>query len=98
MPRYAANTNVSTAQSQEQIRNTLRRYGADGFGVIERRDHAAVMFEINNFTMQMTVPLPPIEEFQTSDGRCVKDHLLPQLTEQAASGKLPRHLALPEPK
>lgn len=69
MPRYAANTSVSTERSQEQIKSTLRRYGADGFGVIEESGRAAVMFRISGLTARIDVPLPNRQDvaFTTSD-------------------------------
>ena len=58
MAKFAANTTVNVSQSQEQIKSTLRRYGADAFGVMERKDRAFVFFEVNRFSVQMVVPLP----------------------------------------
>ncbi len=35
MPSYASSTTVSPEKSQADIRDTLRRYGADGFAAAE---------------------------------------------------------------
>jgi hypothetical protein len=49
---------VGVERSQEQIKSTLRRYGADGFGVMEQRDQAAVMFQFKRLTIRIAIELP----------------------------------------
>ena len=69
MGRYAVQTGVSVERSQEQIKNTLRRYGADGFGLMERRGEGAVMFEFEGLSVRLAVPLPSVDEFcETATG------------------------------
>lgn len=55
---YAQNTSVSIERSQEHIKETLRRYEADRFGIMEERDQALVEFTVRGLTVQMTVPMP----------------------------------------
>ena len=72
MGRYATGTKVSDVQSQADIRRTLMRYGADAFGVYEKRGCASVGFEIKNLTVRIDVSLPSRddEEFtKTETGR-----------------------------
>jgi hypothetical protein len=54
---YAQNTNVSVERSQIQIKETLRRYGADRFGVMEDDSSAVVMFQVQGITVRIDVPL-----------------------------------------
>lgn len=58
MAKFATNTTVSVEKSISEIKSILRRYDADGFGTVERKDHAAVMFEIKGLTIQIVVPMP----------------------------------------
>ena len=58
MTTFARNTEVSSERSQEQIKWTLRRYGCDGFGVMENANAATVMFSISAMTIRIDVPLP----------------------------------------
>jgi hypothetical protein len=60
---YASDTRVSPERSQEQIKNTLRRYGCDKFGVLESTDSVMVMFEVRALQIRMEVKLPPRDEF-----------------------------------
>lgn len=55
---YATNTIVSPEKSQAEIQATLRRYGADAFGVMERRGMASVVFEFNRLQIRIDVTLP----------------------------------------
>ena len=67
---YASNTSVSPERSQEEIKRTLRKYGADRFGVMEEKTKAHVMFEFKGLLIQMTVKLPEESEFnKTETGR-----------------------------
>ena len=70
MGNYAGNTSVSPEKSQEEIKRTLRKYGADRFGVMEERTKAHVMFEYSNLSIQLTIELPELSEFEkTETGR-----------------------------
>ena len=70
MGNYAVNTSVSPEKSQEEIKKTLRKYGADRFGVMEEKNKAYVMFEYSNLLIQLTIDLPNKEEFKyTETGR-----------------------------
>jgi len=73
MGQYANNTTVSPEKTQSDIRETLRKYGARKFGVMEEDGKAHVMFEINNLMIQLTVELPDVNDFlKTSAGRSRK--------------------------
>jgi hypothetical protein len=81
---YAQNTSVSVEKSQQEVQNILRKYGADAFGVMERKDIAYLMFEYNGLMIQITVPLPKKEEFiKTDTGRSRKNNQAEQAYEQA---------------
>jgi hypothetical protein len=82
--KFANNTMVSPEKSQNDIRDTLRRYGAKKFGVMEEDDKAHVMFEYNNLMIQITITLPKREEFNKTDtGRERKNSLANEAYNQA---------------
>lgn len=64
---YAKNTTVSPERSQEEIKRTLRNYGADRFGIMEEKSKGHVMFEYNGLLIQMTVDFPDKSEFNKTD-------------------------------
>jgi len=73
MGQYASSTTVSPEKSQGEIRETLRRYGAEGFGIMEKWDKAYVMFEFGGLMIQLTVELPKKDDFEkTGAGRSRK--------------------------
>ena len=73
MGQYANNTTVSPEKTQNDIRDTLRRYGAGRFGIMEEADKAHVMFEYGSLMIQLTIDLPKKEEFElTEAGRSRK--------------------------
>jgi len=57
MGYYANSTNVSPEKTQNDIRDTLRRYGANKFGIMEEDNQAHVMFEYNKLLIQLTILL-----------------------------------------
>lgn len=84
MSKYATNTSVSIEKSQQGVQRILRRYGADAFGVMERKDNAYLMFEYNQLMIQITVPLPNREDFiKTETGRSRRSTQIDQSYEQA---------------
>lgn len=64
---YAKNTTVSPERSQTEIKNTLRRYGADRFGIMEEKNQGHVMFEYKGLLIQMTVKFPDKNDFSKTD-------------------------------
>ena len=81
---YAGNTTVSPEKSQEEIKRTLRKYGADRFGVMEERTKAHVMFEYSNLSIQLTIDLPDREQFEiTETGRTRTDAAIETAHNQA---------------
>jgi len=58
MGHYASDTRVSPERTQDEIRATLRRYGADKFGTLESRQSTAIGFEISGLTIRITVDVP----------------------------------------
>lgn len=64
---YAKNTTVSPEKSQTEIKNTLRKYGADRFGIMEEKNQGHVMFEYNGLLIQMTVIFPNKEDFSKTE-------------------------------
>jgi hypothetical protein len=67
LSKYAYNTTVSPEKSQEEIKRTLRKYGADRFGVMEEKTKAHIMFEYSRLLIQISVDLPDPEEFRYTE-------------------------------
>lgn len=55
---YAKSTRVPVRQSRHEIEAVLAKYGADKFGFSIEPGRAIVMFQNNNRTVRMTLPLP----------------------------------------
>jgi hypothetical protein len=84
MGQYANATSVSPEKSQQDIRETLRRYGATRFGVMEEEKKAYIMFEYNRLQIQLTIGLPSKDEFQrTENGRSRKQSSVTEAYNQA---------------
>jgi hypothetical protein len=80
MSQYAKSTTVSPEKTQSEIRETLRRYGAVRFGVMEEADRAHVMFEYESLMIQLTINLPSLHDFEkTKNG-----HRMAQAASEAA--------------
>lgn len=62
MSVYAKNTNVPVEQTQMEIQNLLKKYGAVQFGMDWERN--AILFKIKNRSVCITVPLPKKEDFR----------------------------------
>lgn len=58
MTRYAANTDVSSARSRDEIERTLTRYGADQFFYGWQDDAAAVGFRMQDRHVRFVLPMP----------------------------------------
>jgi hypothetical protein len=70
MGRYAANTTVGVNKSKAEIERTLTRYGATEFAYMTGQDKAMVGFLIDRHKIQITIGLPPKEDFEfTNNGR-----------------------------
>ena len=67
MSQYANNTSVSPEKSQSEIQKTLRKYGADRFGIMEEKTKAHVMFEYSGLSIQLSIDLPDESEFITTE-------------------------------
>jgi hypothetical protein len=84
MSQFANSTTVSPEKTQQEIRETLRRYGAGKFGIMEEDDKAHVMFEYDNLMIQLTISLPSKKEFETTDrGRSRKSASVTEAHNQA---------------
>lgn len=72
MARYAADTSVSSDRSEQEIKRTLRRYGADDIviGDSTQQKSAFVQFDYQARAVRMAVPLPdPTDpDFSTTPG------------------------------
>lgn len=68
---YAENTTVSIDRSLDEIRKTLKRYGATSFMFAEGEGKVALLFEMNDRRVQFVVTLPEREdrEFTHTPGR-----------------------------
>jgi len=77
MSRYARSTCVSSARSQEEIRATLRRYGAGQFVFGEEPTRALVGFLMNGRQIRFVLPLPDprCREFTHTPARETERHL-----------------------
>lgn len=58
MTRYAANTDVSSSRSRDEIERTLERYGADQFLYGWQEESAVVGFRMNGRQIKFVLPLP----------------------------------------
>ena len=58
MGQYAKDTNVSPEQSLMEIRKTLTRYKATGFGIVEDSTRVGVTFDMEGRRVRFVVPLP----------------------------------------
>jgi hypothetical protein len=84
MGQYANNTTVSPEKTQNDIRDTLRRYGAGKFGIMEETNKAYVMFEFDCLMIQLMVSLPDRKEFEkTEAGRSRKPSAVNEAYTQA---------------
>ena len=84
--KYASNTTVSVEKSQMEVQKILRKYGADKFGTMEdsKNNEAHLMFEYNSLMIQITVPLPEINDFKkTESGRLRKQNQIIEAHNQA---------------
>lgn len=82
--RFAAETSVSPERSQEQIRSTLRKYGAGRFGLMEDPEgESAVIFEIKGLTVRIGVPMP--DRAELSLYRHASGKMVPRTASAAAS-------------
>lgn len=81
---YAATTTVTIGKSQDEIKNTLRKYGAERLGIMEDMKAGYVMFEYSGLTVQMEVPFPSKDEFKKSEtGRSRTTSVIENHYEQA---------------
>jgi len=84
MGQFASNTSVSPEKTQNDIRDTLRKYGAGKFGIMEEASNAYVMFEFDRLMIQLTVGLPDKKEFvKTETGRPRKKSAVDEAYNQA---------------
>jgi hypothetical protein len=60
---YASKTTVNVEKTKREIEAALKKYGADSFGTMEGRSHAAVMFEYQNLAIQIKVRMPSVSDF-----------------------------------
>lgn len=67
--RYAARTQVAPDQSLAEIRRTLSRFGASGFGFLEEDRRAVVMFSMAGLHIRFILPLPSKSEFRYTPAR-----------------------------
>lgn len=58
MPKYAADTSVSSDRSRAEIERILFRYGAEAFAYATERSRAQIAFEIGGRRVIFRLPLP----------------------------------------
>lgn len=62
---YASHTKVDVADTIDEIRRTLRRYGTlEGFGFAEEGNYAGIEFNMNKRRIRIVLPLPDPEELR----------------------------------
>ncbi len=67
--KYASGTTVTPARSREELDKLLGKYGATGFGYVNQKHAAAIMFELNGRTYRYLAKMPQLEDFKkTSSG------------------------------
>jgi hypothetical protein len=64
MARYAANTEVSSTKSRDEIERTLTRYGADQFMYGWQEDGVLIAFRMNARQIKFILPMPSRGERQ----------------------------------
>lgn len=70
MSQHASRTQVSPERSQEEIKRTLRRYGASEFVQGETDERVSIGFRFGGLAFRMDVELPDKSEFsETPTGR-----------------------------
>jgi hypothetical protein len=62
MARYAANTEVSSSKSRDEIERTLVRYGAGGFIYGWQDDKALIAFTMEGRQIRFLLPLPRADD------------------------------------
>jgi hypothetical protein len=67
--RYAADTQVSSGQSRDEIERTLARYGATAFAYASEPSRAQVAFEIEKRRVILRLTLPDRAQFRLTPTR-----------------------------
>lgn len=57
--RYAEDTKVPVSRSQDQIKDELRKLGADQIGVMEGKGQAFVVFKVRDTLYRLATPAAP---------------------------------------
>lgn len=70
MTRYAANTEVTSDRSKQEIERTLTRYGASQFLYGWQETGAVIGFRMGGRMFRVDIPMPDRQDFtQTENGR-----------------------------
>lgn len=64
--KFAVNTDVPSARTLDEIRQTLKRYNATSFGLLEDAKRVGVAFEMQNRRVRFTMPIPQPNEHRTN--------------------------------
>jgi hypothetical protein len=74
MGKFASETTVSVERSEAEIKATLRRYGAVGFGVWEEPERAIIQFDCQQRRIRFVLPFPNRDDsqFQKTPGKGLK--------------------------
>lgn len=82
--RYASKTAVSTDKSEGEIKQLLKRYGADQFFFGEEPGRMVAGFRMEQRMIRISVPMPDAEEFRrTATGLQRSDTATRDLRDQA---------------
>lgn len=73
-PKYASGTKVSSSKSEIEIRNTLKKFGANKYAYYEDDENIGISFEYESRRVRLVVKLPDPEAkefvyFETRLGR-----------------------------
>lgn len=63
---YAQGTDVGVGRSQDELRQTLKKYGADGFAIAETNDVGIIEFTAHDRRIRFRVPMPSADDRKIS--------------------------------
>ena len=69
MSKYAEHTTTPPQKTYEDIKKTLKRYGADAFLLGEDANHVSVAFRVKGRHLRFKIPFPPQSDFRRAPNR-----------------------------
>lgn len=62
---YAKYTKVPVSRSKVEMEETVKRFGAESFAVLDTKDAAVIVFEIENRRVRFSLNKPPLSDMAT---------------------------------